>query len=122
MRVTVDRETDAETPGAQDVLVAQIEPVGMRVDLQGGAGAGGGAEHLVEVDVDGATATDLARGQVPDDVAPGVLARADDPPGHLVAGLPEVRVYGSDADVEAAQNLHRPVDLTVGVDVQLGAV
>ena len=52
VRVGVDRELHAVPLGPQDVLVAQVQPVGIGVDLQRGAGAGAAREHLVQVDVD----------------------------------------------------------------------
>src|SRR5947208_8962686 len=39
VRVAVDGELHAESLGAQDVFVAEVEAVGQRVDLQRGAGA-----------------------------------------------------------------------------------
>jgi hypothetical protein len=63
-----------------------------------------------------------ARRGVADDIDEGVLAGADQPPGHLVPRRQgEQGVHRRDAQVEPGQELIRPVD-PLAVDVQLGAV
>lgn len=122
MGVAVDGELHAVPLGPQDVLIAQVEPVRVGVDLQGGAGARTGREDRVEVDVDGGALADEAGGGVADDVDVRVLAGLDDPPGQRLAPLVEVRVHRGHAQVEAGEELPRPVHLAVGADVQLRAV
>ena len=52
MRVGVDREPHPVAPSPQHVLVTQIEPVGIGVDLERRAGAAGRLEHRLEIEVD----------------------------------------------------------------------
>src|SRR5690606_30499383 len=120
--VGVHGELHPEPPGAADQVGGQVQAVGERVDLQGGAGAGGAAEHLVPVGVDGRAAADAPGGRVPDHVDAGVLAGADEAAGHRVPVQVEVRVDRGHAHVEAGQEIGVPVDPAVRVDVQLGAV
>src|SRR5207302_9990724 len=123
VRVAVDGELDPGVAGRADVVGGQIEPLRRGVDLERGAGARAGPEQLAEVDLDRRALADPPRGGVADDVDVRVLARGDEPPGHLRPRLLEVRVHRGDAQVKPvealpAQSGRVPVHRAVGPDVE----
>ena len=117
--VGVHRESDAVPSGPQHVLVLEVETIGVGVDLEGGAGARGRLEDRVQVQFDRRPRADAPAGQVPDDIHARVLDRPDHAAGLFLPRKRKVRVDRSDRDVEPGQELVLPIDVAVGIDVQL---
>lgn len=122
MRVGVHGELHAVPLRAQDVLVTQVEPLGMGVDLQHGARPRAGLEDGVEVGVDARALADPAGRGVADDGDVRVLAGADEAAGEFLPALVEVGVDGGHADVELREELVGPVQGAVRADVEFRAV
>ena len=108
--------------GTAHKFVVEVQPVGEGVDFQGGVGARGSGEHGVDVEVNGRTTAEEAGGRMADDVDVGVLDRGQQASGHLLAGLVEIGVHGSNQDVEPGEKVVVPIKGTVRGDVEFGPV
>ena len=84
MRVARDREQHSRLARGPCVGVSEVEPVGLRVDLEERLGREGGVEHARKVDVSRPAAVDLARGQMADAVDIRVLHRREHPLGGVL--------------------------------------
>ena len=107
--------------GPPRVDVAQVEPLGRRVDLDRLAVRAGGGEDRLEVDVVGLARVEAAAGGMREHVHAGVAERAHDARGHLRARLLEARVHGGQHHVQLGQHLVGEVERAVGQDVALAA-
>ena len=103
--------------------VGGIEAFGSGVDLDGGAGADAGVEHLgvVEARFGSAPADDDASRAVTEDVGMGALDGGDHAPGHRRRVHLELGVHAGHHDVEPAQQVGILVEGTVLQDVDLDA-
>src|SRR5262249_42026409 len=103
------------------VVVVQVEPLGVGVELEDGAGRGGGGDYRVDIYVEGGSLAEAAAGRVEEDVGVGIVHGPDDPARLLRAGRREVRVHGDADDVEIGKGGVVDVEGAVAVDVHLGA-
>ena len=121
VRVRVDDDRHAGLGRAPHVLVAEIEPVGVGVELEHGAGLPGRGNDRLDVDLVGLALLDQPAGGVEEDVGVRVPHGADDPVGLLPAREVEVRVDRDADHVELGERLVVDVERAVPVDVDLGA-
>ncbi len=121
MGVGVDRNPDTGLAREPGVAVAEVEPVGLGVDLERRPGRRCPLDDAIDVDgralEPGATA-EPTPGEMADAVDVGVLDRGEDPLGGASI---ERGVQRGDDPVELRQYLVRHVDLAVGADVRLDA-
>src|SRR5437762_7895189 len=116
MGVAGDREQDARLAGRPRVSVAEVEPVGLGVDLEEGVRRERGLEHTPEVDIRRPAAIDLPRGQMADAVDVRILHRRHNALGRI---LVEGGVQRGDDPVASGQGLVVDVERPVGADVHL---
>src|SRR5580765_2994674 len=119
VRVGVDHDRHPGGDRLPDVLVAQVQAVGVRVELEHGASLLRRRDDGVDVDVVGLALQDLPAGRMEQDVGVPVPHGADDPRGHLGAGQVEVGVHGHADDVELGEYVVLDIERAVLVDVHL---
>ena len=107
------------TPGPDQQVGRDVEPVDVRVDLKGGPGGGGAVEDRFEVELDARTLADATPGEVADDVDRRVGHGGEDALGLLRCGEIEVRMDAGDTPVEVGQERRVVVNGPVGIDVEL---
>ena len=122
VRVRPQGEADAFRFSLADHRVADIETVGIRVDLKRRARRRCLGDYRVDVQVHRVSSADDPAGEVRDDVHVRVLHRDQQPSRELLAGLTHPPVDGREADVEAREDLGGVVDRPVVVDVELRAL
>ena len=120
--IGIDREDDTVVARTAHEFVVEVQPIGEGVDLQGGAGARGGGEHGVLVEINGWTTTKYAGGRMSDDVDVGMLDGGKESASHLLARLVEIGVHRGHQNVEVGEEIVIPVQGAVGSDVEFGAV
>ena len=98
--------------------IAQVEPVGLSVDLEEAARLERSLDHTRNVDVARAARADAPAGEMADAVDVRVLHRLEDTLGRAVLGCV---VHRRDDPVEARELVLRHVDLAVRPDVRLDA-
>src|SRR6185503_11857420 len=77
VRVGVDAEPCTRLAGQAGVRVPQVEPVGLRVDLERGPGLGRTLDHPGDVDLRSGAPVELARGWMADAVDVRVVDRRE---------------------------------------------
>ena len=112
---------DAGVDGEAGVAVGEVAAVGVAVDLDHRAGAGGGLGDRLDVDPVGLAAADQAAGEVADAVDVRVLDRGEDALGHLLFGDREGGVDAGDDPVERRDQVVGVVERAVEADVDLRA-
>src|SRR5262249_25588898 len=113
-----DDETKTRLARGSGMDVAEIEPVGLRVDLEERPRLERLRDHAVEVEVSAWTTADLPRGRVPDAVDVRVLHRREDP---LRRARVERAVERRDYPVAGGEISLGHVDAPVERDVDLDA-
>ena len=101
------------------MVVAHVEPVRLRVDLERGPGLDSPRDDLLDVDGRTVALEEPPPGEVPDAVDVRVLHRVQDP---LRRAPVEGRVQGGDHPVELGHGLVVDVERPVGPDVDLDAL
>jgi hypothetical protein len=122
MCVRIDAHDAAELERRLVPTPVEVEPPGMRVDLDGHAVLGAGAQHLLDVDVVARSPEQLSACHVADDR--GVRIR-DCPQEAVGLSLPvqlEAAVDARHDEVETLQNLVAIIERAVGQDVGLDAL
>ena len=119
MRVGVDRELDAGRERFARSFVAQIEPIGQRVDLEHGPGSLRGANHGREIEIDRLARADQAPRRVEQQIDVRILDGAQHASRHLLAALPEAAVHGRAHDIELREHAIVDVERAVVANVRL---
>ena len=104
--------------GEPRVDVAQVEPVGLAVDLERRSRLDRAGDDPLDVDVGAGPAVELAAGQVADAVDVRVVDRREDALGRIAV---EGAVERRDDPVERREHLVVDVDGAVRADVRLDA-
>src|SRR5687768_17596153 len=100
MRVRGDRKPYTSLAGHPRIDVVEVEPVGLTVDFQRDAVAGGGGHHGVHRDAVRVALQKQAAGWMAENVDPSALERLEEAVGHLRLVLAEMRMDGGDDDIE----------------------
>src|SRR5262245_9016803 len=104
--------------GTHRLVVVEVEPIRVCVDLENRAGAPTCLVDLVPVCVDASPAADLPASWMADDVDVRIVDGLQQALRHGVAILVEVRVHRGDANVEAVKKLRWPIDRPIRTDVE----
>ena len=121
VRVGVDRQLDAGFDGFANMLVLEVQPVRVCVDLQYGAGALCGLDDGIDIEVEGLALLDDPASWMKQDVGVRVLDGAQHAARLLSARQAEVRVHRDANHVELGQGLVVDVEAAVFVDIDFGA-
>ena len=121
VRVGVDHDFDAVLLGHAQMHVAQVEAVGIGIQLHGDFVFRGRLENGVDVEWVGVAAQQLAAGGMADDRGVGIRNRLEQAVGHGGAILVEVRVHAGNHDVHLGEHGVGEVERAVGEDVDLDA-
>ena len=109
-------DSDTSLAGEPRVRVAQVQPVGLGVDLERGSRLRGPRDDALDVDVGSGPLQDPPAGQVSDAVDVRVVDRAQDALGRVAL---ERGVHRRDDPVELREHLVGDVERAVGADVDL---
>ena len=101
----------AGLPGEPGVRVAHVEPVGLGVDLERGAGLRRSLDHALDVHGRAVALQDAPPREVADAVDVRVVHRPEDPLGRIAV---ERRVQRRDDPVELGEDLVLDVERPVG--------
>lgn len=118
--VGVDRDFQAGVAGEAGVFDAEVEAVGAGVYFEKAAALAGVFDHAVDIDFVAGAAEEQAAGGVAEDVAVGVVHRAEEALGLLRFVEGEARVDGADGVVELGEEVVGVIERAVGEDVDFG--
>ena len=103
MRVRRDREFYPGEFRGMGVKIAEVQPVGLRIDLEIAAGLVRDRDHGIHIDVVSLALADQAPGRMRQNGYVTVLQGADDAVGLRLARQIEMRMYGGYDDIQLRQ-------------------
>ena len=101
--------------------VAEIQALGLAVDFHRDAAFGRGADDGGHVHRGGLALQETPAGRVAEHIHPRTVESTQDPVGHMGLILREVRMHGSDDEIELGQTVVGEIEAAVVQDVALDA-